>query len=341
MTLSRIRLFLAVLALLSSFGTDARADAAFDAAIDAQTKLGAAQKVLNEKVAALDSASSVLVTKAKVKTSDEGKSLDGWCKTQTTPLCGKLTASDATETSREAALQKDVKKNTYPLSEWCDKGGDSTICKPFVDAEAAVKSAKDDVASATEDLDKAKAEYAKSVQSTTGLGARLAGARKARCLTAYCWGGPTGTKFAFEPILDLPIGLTWALGNGALARHINASGLDVRLNAGIRIWFANDIVSVGVVLFQPALTSPSSIHFEGISQDLGSDAIRRPYPSLALGFAGDIFLLTVSYDQLRNTTSSGSFDKNYLPDEVLSRSFTFGLYLAPFTTARNGIGASQ
>lgn len=248
-------------------------------------------------------------------------------------------------TNRKAAwnaLKKSLAEPTAdvePLLAWCqaEERKASADCKAILtlgDAVANLEKARSARNTALE-------AYGASVANNTSLAARIAGSRRARCVTAYCWGGVTGDKYAFEPILELPIGLTWAVGNNTLSNHINSAGLDVRFNAGIRYWFQYDWASIGVLFFEPTLTSPRSVEFPSISEPLGSDAIRRPYPTLVLGIAADLILLTLSYDTLRNVTASGDHDPNYLPNEILARTYTFGLYLAPLTAARNGIGASS
>lgn len=169
---------------------------------------------------------------------------------------------------------------------------------------------------------------------------RLRGAREVRCYTAYCWGGD-GTKYGIEPILDLPVGISWAIGNGALANYINANRVDVAVSAGLRVWFAYDVVSVGVLIARPSLNNQASIELEYSDVKFPRAAVNRPFPTLVLGLWGDVFAITASYDQLRNTDGSEAVDPNYLPNEVLSRAVVLGLSINPFTAVRNAVGHSR
>jgi hypothetical protein len=172
------------------------------------------------------------------------------------------------------------------------------------------------------------------------LAARLRGVRKVRCMTAYCWGGVDGSQYAIEPIVDLPIGLSWAVGSGGLANYINGNRIDVSVSAGIRVWFAYDIASFGVLLARPSLTNTTRIYTEYSDKVFTSNSVNRPYPTLVLGLWGDIFSITASYDQLRNTDGSNPVDSRFLPNEVLSRAFVFGISINTITAARNAIAAS-
>jgi hypothetical protein len=172
------------------------------------------------------------------------------------------------------------------------------------------------------------------------LPARLAGVRRARCATAYCWGGDDGREKAIEPILDLPVGMYWGVGGSALADYVNANNIKIQFNAGLRYWFSYDVMSVGILLAQPDLTgTTSTISFRGKS--LANSQMRRPYPTLVIGFAGDILQLSISYDELRNASSSSQdFLPEFRPNQTLSRAVVFGIAITPLTAARNGIGAS-
>jgi hypothetical protein len=342
--------FLLVLAA-STAASRAHADAVFDAALKAEVDLRAEENGLDEAnrkldtewhalVAAIDKSEPLEVDiKAYCEANKDKSDKDDACRVEPVgrPFTGKLKPSANVSA-------------TFAFERWCPKQAEDAkeepaksrwdACAAFVKARNARTQQKLEVENAKKNRDKVLEDSRKASSPASSLEARIAGARQGRCATAYCFGGTDGTKYAFEPVVDLPIGLTWAIGNGTLANHINASGLDVRLNAGARFWFAYDLVSVAVLLFQPSLTTSDEITVPGATEPFGSEAVRRPYPSIAFGFAGDLFLLTVSYDQLRNVRSNGSHDPNFLPDEVLSRTVTFGLYLAPLTAARNGIGAS-
>jgi hypothetical protein len=209
-------------------------------------------------------------------------------------------------------------------------------------AEKALKHATDELAKRVEAKDRAVDLVVEtSTTDNRTLSDRLRGAREVRCFTAYCWGGD-GTKYAIEPILDLPIGISWALGNGSLANYINANRFDVTVSAGIRLWFSYDVASIGVLIARPSLSNKATIQFEYSPATFTEASVTRPFPTLVFGFAGDVFMITASYDQLRNTDGSGmAVDPNYLPNEVLSRAFVFGLSINPFTAARNAVGAAN
>ncbi|MEZ4234410.1 MAG: hypothetical protein R3B89_34870 [Polyangiaceae bacterium] len=190
----------------------------------------------------------------------------------------------------------------------------------------------------------AKAAVIREADATTPMAAftleqRLSGARQARCATALCWGGD-GTKYAVEPVVDLPIGMYWALGNGSLANHINGNQLQLSLTAGFRYWFAYDVMSIGLIFAQPSLTNQGSISTPYSDAKYPPSAVSRPFPTLMLGLWGDVFMATVSYDQLRNRGPNGeALDPNYRDDEVLSRTITIGIAFNFVATARNALGA--
>lgn len=189
-------------------------------------------------------------------------------------------------------------------------------------------------------------ERAKRVEGIAGdvparhIADRIAGVRRARCATAYCWGGKDGRQNAIEPVLDLPIGMYWSAGGGSLARFVNANNIKISASAGLRYWFAYDVMSVGILLAQPELTdTQTTVDFR--DKSLSSSQVRRPYPTLIVGLWGDIIQLSASYDELRNAArTSDNYIQDYPANGVLSRAVTFGVALNPVTAARNGIGAS-
>lgn len=238
------------------------------------------------------------------------------------------------------------------VSAWfdaCTKGLDTEVAK-IKAAEEALPKAEAEQAKAQKLFDERTAAL-KSVlsleitSSTPAAGSklrdRLSGVRRVRCYTAYCWGGYDGMQYGIEPIIDLPIGISWAVGNGALANYINANRLDVTVSAGIRYWFAYDVASVGLLIARPSLSSSTKIHLEHSDKTFTDASISRPFPTVVLGLWGDIFAITASYDQLRNTDGTGPVDPNFLPNEVLSRAIVFGVSINTLTAARNAIGASS
>ena len=324
----------AILALFTT--TWACADPLWEELVGAEGKLMAEQVTLATEREELNEAWENLVA-AVNKAQEARKNLAAWCQEEGAPSWCKTVTEESNLTV--VLTPPDAPSEEYPLRSWCAKQ-QLTECTTFAKALDEYQGQKRKTVAAEEVRNAARRKVVTASKPAATLPDRLAAARRSRCATAYCFGGATGDRYALEPVLDLPIGLTWAIGNGVLARHVNSNGLDVRLNAGVRFWAEYDLVSIAVLLFQPSLTSPREIHYPGLEQPLGNEAIRRPYPSLAIGFVGDILLLTLSYDQLRNVRSNGGHDPNFLPNEVLSRAFTFGLYLAPITTARNGLGVA-
>lgn len=179
----------------------------------------------------------------------------------------------------------------------------------------------------------------KSSARSTSFTDRMSGVREVRCLTAFCWGGADGTEYAIEPVLDLPISMYWSVGEGGLARYVNATRLQLKLNAGVRFWIAHDLISIGVLLAEPEITQSGTFRVDGSSGQFGPQAISRPFPTVMIGMLADIVSLTFSYDQLRNTDGSGPVDPQFRDNEVLSRTVTFGVSINTFTAVRNAFGA--
>jgi hypothetical protein len=203
--------------------------------------------------------------------------------------------------------------------------------KAVSDATAQVKAAKDAQAAF-------ESEVTTLEQGSRSFGARFALARKARCATAYCFGPTDGTDYAFEPLLELPVGTTLAFGDGALARFNNATQISIQFSAGLRFWMFHDMVSIGVYFAQPIYSGDSKVHLEGSPVDYPTTAIRRIGPSGAIGLFGDLLFIGFGWDELRNGSSGSARDPNYAPSQVLSRSLTFQLGIAPFTAVRNVAG---
>lgn len=213
----------------------------------------------------------------------------------------------------------------------------------FVKKDEAVTAQSKIVDTRRKDLDLAlDEENAVGAENYRTLESRLARVRKARCMTAYCFGGPDGRRYGIEPILDLPIGMFWGVGQGALAGYINSNNIKIQFTAGLRYWFAGDTMSVGVLLAQPDLTSAAQDTVEFRERSIPASQIRRPYPTVVLGVWGDILQLSLSYDTLRNAKSSdtANYIPEFAPNSVLARTITIGLAISPLTAARNGIAAS-
>lgn len=175
--------------------------------------------------------------------------------------------------------------------------------------------------------------------SANGLEARLRYARAGRCRTAYCFGGDDGTKYAFEPMLELPIGTSFTIGSGALARFNNATELSIQFSAGLRFWFAYDMVSLSMFFAKPIYSGDVKVRVPGSSFEFPTTSIRRLGPSFALGFVGDFLFLGAGFDELRNGSTPASSDPGYEPNQVVSRGITVTVGIAPFAAIRDGAGA--
>lgn len=195
--------------------------------------------------------------------------------------------------------------------------------------------------SADEAAKKALADYQDDTKPADFLSERLAGARRLRCMTAYCFGGHGGSKYAVEPVLDLPVGLVWAMGGGALPSYINSHTVNVEFNAGLRFWLGYDIMSVMVYFSRPLIVGDDPIHVSGSNYPFPPSAVHRPFPSFGIGLAGDVLLLGVSYDELRNGATDATRDMSYPANYVLSRSITFSLGFSLFNAAKNAVGAAN
>jgi hypothetical protein len=183
--------------------------------------------------------------------------------------------------------------------------------------------------------------FAKNTGPVRYLAERLRAGRQLRCITAYCYGGVDGTKFAIEPVLDLPVGLVWSAGNGALTSYVNSHTVNVEFNAGLRFWLGYDIMSVSLYFSKPLITGNDPIRVSGSSFEHSPDAIHRPFPSIGLGFAGDAVTLGISYDQLRNGATDNKRDPAYPANSVLSRSLTFSLGISLFNLSKQALAQSH
>jgi hypothetical protein len=217
-----------------------------------------------------------------------------------------------------------------------------TDTKTKVDEQAAkLEKEEKALAAAEETYQKSRDAFDKGTGPSRYLAERLRAGRALRCLTAYCYGGVDGTKFGIEPVLDLPVGLVWSAGSGALTSYVNSHTVNVEFNAGLRFWVGYDIMSVSIYFSKPLITGSDSIRVAGSSFEHTPSAVHRPFPSLGLGFAGDVLLLGISYDQLRNGSTDGTRDRAYPANAVLSRSLTFSLGFSLFNISKNALAKSK
>lgn len=214
--------------------------------------------------------------------------------------------------------------------------------KKEVDAEHAKLAPLENALAVAEAKRKSTADaFATTTGPSRYLAERLRAGRELRCVTAYCYGGVDGTKFGIEPVLDLPVGLVWSAGSGALTSYINSHTVNVEFNAGVRFWLGYDIMSVSIYFSRPLITGDDTIRVAGSSFEHSPDAVHRPFPSIGLGFAGDLVQLGISYDQLRNGGTASTRDPSYPANSVLSRSLTFSLGFSLFNLSKQALAKSQ
>lgn len=244
-------------------------------------------------------------------------------------------------TAEASRLDEDLsslRKSAIDLSVKVDSADEAA---PFTNALADLRkryeAAEEKVASAKAEKSKLEDDIDKAQHHATSIGDRLAFARRGRCATAYCFGGVDGTRYAFEPMLELPIGATFAIGDNALTRFNNANEITIQFSAGLRFWFADDLVSFAIFFAKPIYTSDAKLRIPGSAFEHPTTSIRRLGPSFGFGFFGDMVFLGAGWDELTNATSSGLGDPNYAPNQVLARSLTINIGLAPFAAIRNGV----
>jgi|GEM_PF-3356879 len=246
---------------------------------------------------------------------------------------GDAGASEAAE--RQHALDI-LRKQAFDLDPALAQTADpedwsNNLQEAFVEAERKVRAAKRDKAKLETEIQDVR-ERAKHVRD------RLRLAREARCKTAYCF-GEEGTQYAFEPMLELPIGTSVSFGGGALSKFNNGTEFTIQFSAGLRFWFAYDMVSISAFIAKPLYSGEVKLRVPGSDYEHPTTSITRVGPSLALGFVGDLLFLGAGYDELRNGSSATSSDTSFPPNEVLSRSITVTFGIAPFAALRNAAGA--
>ena len=164
-------------------------------------------------------------------------------------------------------------------------------------------------------------------------------ARKARCATAICWG--PSNRWAFEPLAEIPVGKTFAFPGSGVGRFINGNGVDVRLDAGFRFWFAYDWVSLAVYLSTPNFAgSKETVRISGSSFEYPVSQVRRPLPGLAVGLLGDMMWVGFDYNQIRNGSTTSTQDRAFPANEIVSHALSISIAIAPLAGFRNGIGTA-
>jgi hypothetical protein len=164
--------------------------------------------------------------------------------------------------------------------------------------------------------------------------------REARCHMAVCFGGG-GDEYAVEPLIDLPVGTTFALSLGkdnALGEFYNAVNVTADFTAGLRVWLFHDWLSASVYFSRPVLPSEKTIHVLGSDFEHPASAVRHPYPGFAIGLLGDVFWIGFDYNELRNGDTDTTRDPNFRPNERLSSVWSVTVGIATATAIRDGIG---
>jgi hypothetical protein len=165
---------------------------------------------------------------------------------------------------------------------------------------------------------------------------------RARCATAICFDNGQDKKYwlGIEPLVELPIGKSFALSNSALSDYVNNHDLRVDLAAGVRVWLFRDVVSVSVYLSKPL--TDSRVRLEGSPFVYPASAIRRPYPGIALGALFDSVWIGFDREELRNGDGEdgSAVNPDFPPNEVVSSSWTLTLALQPVTAFRTAIGTA-
>lgn len=169
---------------------------------------------------------------------------------------------------------------------------------------------------------------------------------EARCATAICFENG-GTKYwlGIEPLVELPVGKSFAIGNTTLSDWVNNHEIRVDLAAGLRVWFFRDVVSFSVYLSKALNDSP--VRLEGSPFVYPGASIRRPYPGAAFGLLFDSLWVGIDRDELRNgdgqapaSGATGSLNPGFPPNEVISSAWTVTIALQPVTAFRTAIGTA-
>lgn len=163
----------------------------------------------------------------------------------------------------------------------------------------------------------------------------------ARCSTAICFdNGPARHWLGIEPLVELPIGIGFAVGSSSLTDYVNNHDLRVDLAAGARVWLFRDVVSLSVYISKPLIDS--SIRLRGSDFVYPGSSVRRPYPGFALGFLFDSIWLGFDRNELRNGDGKdgSALSPDFPPNAVVSSAWTITLALEPVTAFRTAIGTA-
>ena len=164
----------------------------------------------------------------------------------------------------------------------------------------------------------------------------------ARCATAICFAnGESQYWLGIEPLVELPVGISSALGNTGLAEYINNHELSIDLAAGLRVWLFDDMVSISLYLSKPLIES--SVRVEGSSFVYPGTAVRRSFPGFALGLFFDSIWIGFDRNELRNGDSDNpmAFNPDFAPNVVVSSAWTITVALQPVTAFRTALGTAN
>jgi hypothetical protein len=259
-------------------------------------------------------------------------------------LRGKNTISEA----QESQLQMQIASLTQLLGSFRERADDIELRKKKPDEKATVRADEDVLdkeLNAAESTLQAIDAQLKTLEQLTGW-KLVETLLDARCSTAICFNnGSSKNWLGIEPLVELPIGKSSAIGHTSLSNWVNNHDLRVDLAAGVRVWFFRDVISLSVYLSKPLNDTP--VRLEGSPFVYPATSIRRPYPGVALGLLFDSIWLGFDRDELRNgdghdgvQTGSGALNPAYPPNEVISSAWTFTVALQPVTAFRSAIGTA-
>jgi hypothetical protein len=164
---------------------------------------------------------------------------------------------------------------------------------------------------------------------------------RARCGTAICFdNGNRKDWLGIEPLVELPVGKSFALSRSSLSNYVDNHDLRVDLAAGVRVWMFRDVVSFSLYISKPL--TDGRIRLEGSPFVYPAASIRRPYPGFAVGLFFDSIWIGFDRDELRNGDGQDSTALNsaFPPNTVVSSSWTLTLALQPVTAFRTAIGTA-
>ena len=163
----------------------------------------------------------------------------------------------------------------------------------------------------------------------------------ARCSTAICFdNGKMRHWLGIEPLVELPIGIGFAVSGSALADYVNNHDIRVDLAAGVRVWLFRDVVSLSIYISKPLLDT--SIRLRGSDFVYPGASTRRPFPGFALGLLFDSIWVGFDRNELRNGDGkdSSALNPDFPPNQVVSSAWTLTLALQPVTAFRTAIGTA-